>query len=73
MPRYQKTDRVNVYLEAEQRSALRTLAAHTGVSESDLVRKAVTYLLRNQDFFVAPVSRDTRVSSPSETLTVGAA
>lgn len=61
MVRYHKSDRINVYLTPEQRSALRTLAAHSGVSESDLVRRAVIHLLRNQDFFVAPVSRETRV------------
>jgi uncharacterized protein (DUF1778 family) len=58
------TERLNLYLDLEQREALRTLAAHSGVSESDLVRRAVRYLLHNQDFFVAPVLRETRVIAP---------
>jgi hypothetical protein len=68
MPRFERQDRIYVYLDAEQRSALRTLAAHSGTSESDLIRRAVRYLLHNQDFFVAPVSRETRlfVSNESE-------
>lgn len=61
MARYDRRDRVNVYLGTEQRSALRALALQAGASESDLIRKAVAHLLRNQDFFVPPVSRETRV------------
>jgi hypothetical protein len=58
------TERLNLYLDTEQRDALRTLAAYSGVSESDLIRRAVRYLLHNQDFFVAPALRETRVITP---------
>lgn len=59
--RFDPANRVNVYLDAGQRGALRTLSAHTGMSESDLIRKGVVFLLLNQHLFVPPISRETRV------------